>query len=294
MGIVHELLTGQAASEADPSLAEANGFDSWEDEDDDFFFTDEDPDNRLGTPGNSANTLTDFDDEEDDWELEQQREREDRARRAEAEREEEQRRAEEQRIAEQDAARREDNRRREEEQRAEQARRDAEIDDSDDFQFGTVDPDDIGIENFEFGSAVSDITVEDDYSSFDDNDDWETQALSYDDELDALDGSEPQREERRQSTRETSRESSRTMDSGSRSSRARTSTTYTPKNSDLSISINVGMSKYQTLSFLTSGLEASFALSNNLTFDAGIEAQSTERKPFKIIGRKATIKPRRC
>ena len=286
MSIVHELLTGQAASEEEPSLAEANGFDSWDDEEDDFFFTDDDPENRLGTPGNSSNTLSDFDDEEDDWERQQEQEREDRARREEAEREEErriaeeQRRAEERRIAEEaEEARREDNRRREEERRAEQARRDAEVDDSDDFQFGAVDPDDIGIEDFEFGSAVSDITVDDDYSSFDDSDDWETQTLSYDDELDSLDGPDEQPEERRESTRETRRESTRSMDSSTLSARVRASNGYSPRDSDLSISLNVGISRYQSLSFLTSGLEASFALGDKLTFDAGVEAQSTERTP---------------
>ena len=288
MSIVHELLTGQEATEEEPSLAEANGFDSWDDEEDDFFFTDDDPENRLGTPGNSSNTLSDFDDEDDDWERQQEQEREERARREEAEREEERQRAEEERRAEErrraeeaEEARREDNRRREEERRAEQARRDAEADDSDDFQFGAVNPDDIGIEDFEFGSAVSDITVDDDYSRFDDDvdDDWESQTLSYDDELDSLDGLDEEPEERRTSTREPRRESSRSMDRSELSARARTSNSYSPRDSDLSISLNVGMSKYQTLSFLTSGIEASFAVGDNLTFDAGLEAQSTERSP---------------
>jgi len=304
MGIVHELLTGQAPAEEEPSLAEANGFDSWEDEEEDFFFEEDDADNRLGTPGNSTNTLSDFDDEEDDWEQQLEIERQERERREEAEREEELRREEERRAEDQrrrdeerraedqrrrdEERRAEDQRRRDEERRAEQARRDAEIDDSDDFQFGAVDPDDIGIEDFEFGSAVSDITVDDDYSSFDDSDDWESQTLSYDDELDSLDGPEPEEsrtssrrdnDRERERDRDRERESSRSIDSASRTPRVSSSTPYIPRDSDLSIRLNAGLSKYQTLSFLTSGVEASFAIGDSLTFDAGVEAQSTERRP---------------
>lgn len=186
---VSELVTGQGPGKQEDSVVEVDDFDMFDEDDlDEFDFGGDDgPDeNRLGTPGNSERSLDDFEDEPDDWELEQQREDEarrereaaaarkreeedrlERERQAEAQRrkDEERRRREElarkeaDERAAADRARREREAREEEErvaaERARQreaddrARREAEAareDDFDDISFGSVDPDDIEVE----------------------------------------------------------------------------------------------------------------------------------------------------
>lgn len=139
---VSELVTGQGPGKQEDEVVDVDDFDMFSEDDiDDFDFgSDDGPnENRLGAPGNADVSLDDFEDEPDDWELEQQREAEARRERelaAERAREEEERlererQAEAQRRKDEERRRREEIARKEREEReereaAERARRERE------------------------------------------------------------------------------------------------------------------------------------------------------------------------
>jgi len=203
-GFVKELVTGKSPGAAQAEATVSDDFDAFEDDDfDDFDFDSEDSVNtRIELPQTSTASLDDFEEEPDEWEMEQRRQEEDARRRAEQEAErraaeeerqrqeaEAQRRAdeEERRRQEAEARRRAEEERREREEaerrraederlaREEAERREAERsaassydeeEDWDDISFGDAsDEIEVEIDDISFGDASSDIVA--DYGSND-------------------------------------------------------------------------------------------------------------------------------
>ncbi|MEE2752245.1 MAG: hypothetical protein VX519_12505 [Myxococcota bacterium] len=317
-GIVRELVTGksQVQTQQEESVASADDF-TMDDEDDFADFGEDDISHRVGVPGNSSRELEDLD--PFDSELESRKRAEEEAqrqaeaaerRRAEEEdrrraEEERRQRAEKARQAEEEARRAEEERlawqREEEDRRRQEARIDEEDRRSnlDDIQFGAVEEDDIGIDDIEFGTAVSSIMIDesssdsagyeddlDDYRDLDDdwNDDYQSRDQGYD-SLDSLDD-EPSASGR----------SSRSSDNMSRSSRnnssVQISSRYRGKESRMGIAVrggyaslkgqniqneNTGEMLRTSLGFVTYGAEVEVPLNGGATFRAGLEGHSTQR-----------------
>jgi hypothetical protein len=298
--VVNVLITGkEKAAPIDESVIVDDGsFDEFMDGEDDFAFEEEPNSHRMNLPGNSKNTLDDFEEDEDIYvptaeeKAEQrrvekeaaerqarERKRADEARRK-AEAKEVKRRAEEERRreAEAEAKRRADERRREES--AEARRREStrsnveeeEFDDVDDFEFGSVGADEIGIDDFEFGSAVGMIEEE---SADDDLDDL---GLDYGNTVDSLDDEEPVRRVERPKRKKTKKAKT------PRTSRKKSSKIRAPFVSQGNTKIliaKVGYSQFQSLSFLTYGGEMAIPLGDRTALTLGVEFQSTKRLPTK-------------
>ena len=315
-GIVRELVTGksQVQTQQEESVASADDFSM--DEDDDFGdFGDDDISHRVGVPGNSNRQL---EDDPFDSELEDRRQAEEEAqrraeaeerRRAEAEErqraeEESRRRAEQERIAREEARRAEEERlawqREEEDRRREEARFDEEDrrSDLDEIQFGAVAEDDIGIDDIQFGSAVSNIMVnetstesagyEDDLDDYGDLDDWNDDYRSDDSGYDSLDSLDREPS----STGRSSRNESSASRSGRSSASVQISSRYKGKESRLGVAVRGGYASLRgqsvrnettgemlrtSLGFVTYGAEVEVPLSGGATFRGGLEGHSTQR-----------------
>ena len=216
-GFVKELVTGKSVGAAQAEATVEDDFGSFEDDDfDDFDFEEESVNTRIELPQTSTADLDDFEEEPDEWEMEQRAQEEEARRRAEDEarrraeeqererqeaearrraeeqenqrREEEARRRAEQERADREAAERqraEDERRRREED--DRARREAELaaaevpeeEDWDDISFGdATDEIEVEIDDISFGDATSDIVS--DYGSPDSYDDDDYGYREYD------------------------------------------------------------------------------------------------------------------
>jgi hypothetical protein len=308
--VVNVLITGKdkEAPIDDSVIVDDGSFDDFVDGEDDFSFEEEPTSHRMNLPGSSTNTLDDFEDEEDDFainvptpaekarrkaeEAERERVAEEAAKRQERERQraeaarrkaeakDAKRRADEERRreAEAEAQRRKDEIRREE--RAEARRRESEstfieeeeFDDVDDFEFGSVSTDDIGIDDIEFGSAVG--MIEED-RRIDDLDDL---GLDYGtrspvDSLDDLDDEKPTRKAER---------SKRKSSSTAKRSRKRTSSINAPfvsQGNSQTLTARAGFSQFQSLNFLTYGAEMVLPMGDRTALTVGLELQSTKRMP---------------
>ena len=328
-----EMVTGASheATAAATASASSDEFDPFADEDD-FEFAAPVVSHTVGTPGNSRNTLEDFEDPEMARReaAESQRMAEDAARR-EAQAEARRRTEEAARVAAQEEARRrseeaarvaaqEEERRRseaaaaaaaaEESRRRDAAAAQARADEEqrrrneaaaasaavaasrssgDDITFGSVDPDDIEVEDIQFGSAVDLISVDEandsyetasysgrssarstsDYDEPDRSRSARTTADYYDD-LDDLD--EPEVSSRGERDSRSSRSSSYdgpATEVGASKSGARSPVTVTARG---------GYSRYQTLGFVSYGAEAGIPLTKSMYLKMGAEAFSVKRE----------------
>ena len=318
-GIVREVVTGksQVQTQQEESVASADDFAM--DEDDDFGdFEEDDVSHRVGVPGNSSRELEDYQDPFDSELEDRKRAEEEAQRRAEAEErrraeeeyrrrveEERRQRAEQARQAEEEERRAEEERlawqREEEDRRRQQARFDEEDrrSDLDDIQFGAVEEDDIGIDDIQFGTAVSEIMIDesssdsggyeddlDDYREMDNDwgDDYRSSDQDYDN-LDSLDN-EPSSNSRNARSSSSSPRSSRASSSVKISSR------YKGKESRLGIAVRGGYASLKgqnvqnettgenlrtSLGFVTYGAEVEVPLGGGATFRAGLEGHSTQR-----------------
>ena len=313
--VVNVLLTGQEKeAPVDESAPIADGsFDDFGDEDD-FAFEEEPISHRMNLPGNSQNSLDDFE-EVDPLEVEAERRTAERRRAEEAEAQRRAEQAAERRRAEEAAERRrqeqaaerrraeeaEARRRADERRRADQAaeRRRAEeaaarrrqeqrsrpepieeFDEVDDFEFGAVSADDIDVDDIEFGSAVSLIEEEQDYDDLDDlgldtryEEDDRDSRRSYD-TVDNLDDPSPTETSRRTSSR-----SERSSASSSRRTTSRVRAPFVAQENSLTVTARAGVSKFQSLTFLTYGAEVAVPIGPKASFTAGIDFQSTKRTP---------------
>jgi len=156
-----------------------------------------------------------------------------------------------------------------------------EFDDVDDFEFGAISDDDIGVDDFQFGSAVSLIEEESqrnssigDLGTNDRYGETEFTAAPTYETVDTLDDPEPsavERPERRQ----------RKPPKNSRSSRSSTRirAPFVSQGNSVGLTARAGISKFQTLNFLTYGVELAIPMSDRASLTAGIEFQSTKRSP---------------
>ncbi|MED5370020.1 MAG: hypothetical protein VX899_03315 [Myxococcota bacterium] len=293
-GVVRELTTGETPGQKADATASVDDFDMFSDED--FDFGSDSSGGRLDTPGNSSASLDDFEDEPDDWELEEQRRRaeeEEARRRAEAEarrkeedarrraqEEEARRRAdEERRQAEAEARRREEEARRREE--AERRRAEEEAAALDDISFGSVDPDDIEVEidDISFGDASSEIELVDD------------DPLDYDDyDLDALDDPRDSRSSNSSRDRDYSSSSSdRDRDRDSVSSLDGPGSEATIRGERgandprFGVIARAGYAKFQSFDFFTYGAELSIPVGDVFFLDIGLAGYTTQRDVPIII-----------
>jgi len=346
-----ELVTGASheATAAATAGASSDEFDPFADEDD-FEFAAPVVSHTVGTPGNSLNTLEDFEDPEiarqeaaarqrsaeaaarREAEADAQRraqeaaraaaEQEARRRAEEAARvaaaeesrrraeEEERRRVEAAALAAAEETRRRDaaaaQRRNDEEQRrrneaaaATAAAAAASRSSGDDITFGAVNPDDIEVEDIQFGSAVDLISVDDadDRSrtaSYSD-DDYSTASYSGRSARSSSDDDEPDRRSR--SARSTADyyddlddldepEVSSRDERESRSSRSSSydgpatevATSKSGSRSPVTITARGGYSRYQTLGFVSYGAEAAIPLTSSMYLRMGAEAFSVKRE----------------
>jgi hypothetical protein len=307
--VVNVLLTGrEKTAPVDESAPITDGsFDNFVDGEDDFAFDEEPISHRMNLPGNSTHTLDDFEDE-DPLEVEGSRVAEERRRveREAAERHErERRRADEARQREEEAAaaRRAAEERRlareaearflEEERslaREVEARRRAaertrieeeEFDEVEDFEFGAISADEIGIEDIEFGPALSLIEEDpDDLGDLGLNDrygDTDFAAAPTYETVDTLDDPVPSAVER---PKRRSRKKTPKAKRAKRSS-SRIRAPFVSKGNALAITARAGVSKFQTLNFLTYGAEVAIPMGDQASFTIGIEFQSTKRIPTK-------------
>ena len=306
---VSELVTGGGQGKQEDAVVAVDDFDMFDEDDlDEFDFGGDDgPEtNRLGAPGNSERSLDDFEDEPDSWEQEQQREDEARqAREAAAERAREederlererqaeaQRRKDDERLRreelareqaeEREAAAREERvaaeraRQREADDRARDEANAAPDDDFDDISFGSVDPDDIGIEidDISFGDASSEIEMLDDdpidFDSLDDPIDFDSL-----DEVDSRD------------SRSSSRDSRGSRDSNSTerfssldgpSSEVNIRGARGENDPRFGIALRAGYSKFQLFDFVTYGAELSIPVGEVFFLAIGLEGYSTQRE----------------
>jgi len=284
--IVKEVVLGEAPNDA----AQAEVAAAMTEFDDDVFGEDDDGidsfagaagvSNRLATPGNSSASLDDFemdDPDEGDARAEEEARRkaeEDARRRAE---EEARLRAEEdaRRRAEEDARRRaeEERRRQETERQAALAAAEEEEDDFSDFQFGSA----IGaiqVEAEEAEPTRAEVSYSEPPRSSSSPSSSSRSSRSYEDEDLDLD------EDDRASSRSSSSRSSSSRSSSSRNSSSRNSSTSreSSKDSSASVAARLGFCKFQGLSFVTYGAEASFLPTSNVAIVLGIEAYSTRRE----------------
>jgi len=318
--IVNVLLTGkEKTAPVDESAPIADGsFDDFGDEED-FSFDEEPTSHRMKLPGSSNNTLDDFEDidplEEESSRAEEERKRRDEERRAKEERERrekerrakeererrekerrakeerERKRLEKERRAEKERERKrlekerrasEDRKRREKERR-EKERRDQEEDelDIDDFEFGDVSTADIEEEDFEFGDISADEIEEDLDDDLDDlglNDSYGDPEFfdepSYD-SVDSLD--DPVEPTKARNTPKKKKKNRAAKSSNSPKIQA----PYVKQSNSLGITAKAGMSKFQSLNFLTYGAEIAIPAGERASFTVGLELQSTKRTPTR-------------
>jgi len=292
--IVNVLLTGkEKTAPVDESAPIADGsFDDLGDEED-FSFDEEPTSRRMNLPGSSDNTLDDFEDidpleEEGNRAAAERRAEEDRKRRDEERRaEEDRKRREKERRAEEDRKRRDEERRaKADRKRRDKERRDREADelDIDDFEFGEVSSADIEEEDFEFGDISADEIEEDlDDDDLDDlglNDSYGDPEFfdepSYD-TVDTLD--EPREPVKARNTPKKKKKNNKR--SAKTSSSTKIHVPYVKQDNGLGITAKAGMSKFQSLNFLTYGAEIAIPASDRASFTVGLELQSTKRTPTR-------------
>ncbi len=340
-GFLRTVVTGVSPEQeaASTSVADADEFDPFAEEDDFDFAPASTISHTVGTPGNSTASLDDFEDPELVRREEEERRRlaeeaaaaaaaEEAARRAEEQarlraEEEARRRAEEEaRLAAEEAARQraeeearlaaeEEARRRAEEEarlaaeeaarrRAEEERR-REAAASEEIVFGSVSPDEIEVEDIQFGDATALISVED--AGGDDGggyaasgpsysgrssarvSDYErpterSRARSTEDYLGGLDdlddsGSSRDRSARDRSGRDSSRDRSGSGYSGPSTEVARSGGSGDPP---LTVTARGGYSYYQSLNFISYGGEIGIPLLPSLYLKMGAEAFSVKRE----------------
>ena len=303
---VSELVTGGGPGKQEDEVVAVDDFDMFDEDDlDEFDFGGDDgPDtNRLGAPGNSERSLDDFEDEPDSWEQEQQREDEarqareaaaerareederlERERQAEAQRrkDDERRRREElarEQALEREAAEREERiaaeraRQREADDRAREEANAAADDDFDDISFGSLSPDDIGVEidDISFGDASSEIEMLDDdpidFASLDDYDSL--------DEVDSRDSRSSSRDSR--GSRD-SNASDRFSNLDGPSSEVNIRGARGENDPRFGIALRAGYSKFQVFDFVTYGAELSIPVGEVFFLSIGLEGYSTQRE----------------
>jgi hypothetical protein len=301
--VVNVLITGnEKASPVDESVIVDDGsFDDFVDGEDDFSFEEEPTSHRMNLPGNSQNTLDDFEEEADIYvptpaeKAEQrrvekeaaerqarERRRADEARRK-AEAKEAKRRADDAKRleAKAEAKRRADERRREEQaeaRRREAARAQVEeeaFDDVDDFEFGSVSANEIGIDDIQFGSAVDLIKEEQSSGNVDDLDDLGLDYGNTPSTVDNLDDEEPAR---------TAERPKRKKPRKAKTTRVKSSKIHAPfvsQGNTKSLTARAGYSQFQSLSFLTYGAEMAIPMGDRAALTVGLEFQSTKRFPTK-------------